>query len=462
MLERQRGHQHTRPEDFISSQRFFNPVKGISARVDAAITRVDSVLTEKDRELDEVKKLQQKWNSTLGLAENLSGELDNYNPVLARWNFERLETDEQREGFRKNELQQITTALRERHNTQESRLQLILDAEGKIRNDAFPEEPYEAMLERGVAYREKQGSKDLAREKAEVKGFAKIQSILSDPETPLGTAFMVISPQSQIEDSPYSHKFIDGYQVDENLQTGERVINYVRFASSIDTDDYASISQRLDPTIFERKEQREQQTGTSIPLDAWYLENPFLIPAQEGQTIDTIFNDNFAMDVEATTEEEWKKLQRIYTPGMLYLLDQITKPDFDPEAIARAYNIMLLSPERNFVPESGEHIVFDAKSQKLNTDAYRYMAALAERHGHEQAEEREVGCGKSAGIKLGGSNVDMMLNSVSQFGKGTPEAQEWFSCPKCSFRADGPVGNCCPGCGLTKEAFAEESGISCD
>ncbi|HYM65060.1 MAG TPA: hypothetical protein VES68_01055 [Candidatus Sulfotelmatobacter sp.] len=40
--------------------------------------------------------------------------------------------------------------------------------------------------------------------------------------------------------------------------------------------------------------------------------------------------------------------------------------------------------------------------------------------------------------------------------------QEWFTCPKCSYKADGPVGNRCPGCGLTKEQFAEEGGESCD
>lgn len=40
--------------------------------------------------------------------------------------------------------------------------------------------------------------------------------------------------------------------------------------------------------------------------------------------------------------------------------------------------------------------------------------------------------------------------------------QEWFMCPKCSYKADGPVGNKCPGCGLTKEAYAQETGIACD
>lgn len=43
---------------------------------------------------------------------------------------------------------------------------------------------------------------------------------------------------------------------------------------------------------------------------------------------------------------------------------------------------------------------------------------------------------------------------------------EWFTCPECGYKADGPVGNTCPkdkgGCGLTKEAYAEETGIACE
>ena len=40
--------------------------------------------------------------------------------------------------------------------------------------------------------------------------------------------------------------------------------------------------------------------------------------------------------------------------------------------------------------------------------------------------------------------------------------QEWFRCPECDFQADGPVGNSCPGCGLTKEKYAENAEKVCD
>lgn len=38
------------------------------------------------------------------------------------------------------------------------------------------------------------------------------------------------------------------------------------------------------------------------------------------------------------------------------------------------------------------------------------------------------------------------------------EEDEWFKCPSCHYKATGPIGNMCPGCHLTKEAYAQNSG----
>lgn len=40
--------------------------------------------------------------------------------------------------------------------------------------------------------------------------------------------------------------------------------------------------------------------------------------------------------------------------------------------------------------------------------------------------------------------------------------QEWFTCPKCNYHADGPIGNTCPSCGLTKEEFIKKGGAACE
>jgi hypothetical protein len=414
-----------------------------------------------ETDLQKVQMLQNTWNRTLGLEPAASGALDNYNPVLARWNYERLQTDEQRDLFRENELRNITTALRERHQTQESRLELQIDADGKIRYEAFPDEPYEAMLERGQEYRAQHGSKDLERERAEIDGFKKIQSVLTSPDTPVGSTFIVISPPSEVEDSPYMHNFIDGYQSDIDPQTGERVIKYVRFSSPIDTEAYASIAQRFDPEFLTKKAEREESTGQSIPMDAWYLENPFFVPAQDGRTIDTVFTEHFAQDVEAMEEAEWQKIDAIYQPFKLYLLDQLTKENFDPIAIAKAYNILLLSQEReNMHIKEDEHVIFDAKNHQLDDDVYKRIAHMAHTHGHESAKEVKAGCGNSGSIAIGSGRsgeADPLANSVGQFGLDKKDGDEQ-KCGTCG-RSSKDNHYHCPGC--TKQ-YSDETSKSAD
>ncbi|HZE87239.1 MAG TPA: hypothetical protein VE090_03455 [Methylomirabilota bacterium] len=65
------------------------------------------------------------------------------------------------------------------------------------------------------------------------------------------------------------------------------------------------------------------------------------------------------------------------------------------------------------------------------------------------------------GCAGGGNKTQVTSMGSSRIGE-SQSPQEWFTCPKCNYHADGPVGNSCPGCGLTKEQYAEESGVSCD
>ena len=412
-------------------------------------------------DLNHVEKLQQRWDSVLRVSDTKPGSMKNYNPVLARWNWERLQMPEQRQLFRENEFKNITTALRERHQTKESRLALFVDENNKIRNDAFPDEPYENMLERGRAYREKEGSRDLVREAAEIEGFKKIQILLTSPDTPVGTTFMVISPPSVVKDSPYTHNFVDGYQSAIDPDSGKLILNYVRFSSPIAVEEYAPIAKRLDPEFLQRKKEQEEVTGGNIPMDAWYLQNPFMIPAQEGQTIDSVFQEYFANDIKAMEEDAWHELDQVYLPYKLYLLDQLTKPDFDPIAIAEAYNAMLVSTKKEHHEKRAEaKVVFDAKTHKLENDDYQRIAAFVSRHGRDSVQEVKAGCGNSGGFAFGSNpeRTSMILNSVAQFGR-----QEWFKCPECRYQANGPIGNICPGCGLTKDEYAEQEGVEvCD
>ena len=57
------------------------------------------------------------------------------------------------------------------------------------------------------------------------------------------------------------------------------------------------------------------------------------------------------------------------------------------------------------------------------------------------------------------SNLNLFKDSArSILNNNSKDETEWFTCPKCSYKADGPIGNTCPGCGLTKDGYAQESG----
>lgn len=62
------------------------------------------------------------------------------------------------------------------------------------------------------------------------------------------------------------------------------------------------------------------------------------------------------------------------------------------------------------------------------------------------------------GCNGGGKKFGSIIDSVTPRLAKTPGEQEWFNCPKCGYQADGPVGDSCPNCRITKEQFSVESG----
>ncbi|MCL5434807.1 MAG: hypothetical protein M1405_00250 [Patescibacteria group bacterium] len=98
---------------------------------------------------------------------------------------------------------------------------------------------------------------------------------------------------------------------------------------------------------------------------------------------------------------------------------------------------------------SGKTVVYQKK---------REFKQLVADYGSRKTPEVKGSCPISSQNPLNSSNIfnggfEALNNLINQ---------EWFTCPKCHYKADGPVGNTCPGCGLTKEAYAQESGQICE
>jgi hypothetical protein len=139
---------------------------------------------------------------------------------------------------------------------------------------------------------------------------------------------------------------------------------------------------------------------------------------------------------------------------------QSAKNPFKPkgEKIKELYSVInyALQLKKEYEQSSirRENIIIDSKSSIR-------LADIRKKYGHEP-QKVAGSCpnlNKSSNILSRNSFINRLL------GNSLFSEQEWFVCPKCGYRADGPVGDTCPtdkgGCGLTKKAYAEKTGESC-
>lgn len=101
-----------------------------------------------------------------------------------------------------------------------------------------------------------------------------------------------------------------------------------------------------------------------------------------------------------------------------------------------------------------ENVVFMS-----NFKAPALVAAMEMKQYSKEPEVAKGSCGSST-VKKKSNNV---FDGLSGNSSNNPlsEKKEWFTCPKCNYKADGPIGNTCPGCGLTKEQFAQQGNETC-
>jgi len=378
-----------------------------------------------DLSMLEIDRLEDQWNKALGITQQEG--FYNYHPVLARWRFEQ----NQKAGgeivrFKLNENQNVTTALRERDHTRESRLKFVIEG-NKIKAE-FSDEPHETTILRGLAYRTTHGSKETDRESSEVRGFQYMQDVLTSEDTPVGTKVIVISGRGSIKNTQYADNFVDFYELKED-ELKKRYISYTRFSSASDYDSYKKVANTLSPNYFYEYEG---------PIDAWFLAHPILItPSPED--VDHIFDKYFEKDPKAMEERDFLERSRAYQLYISYFLDDLTKPSFDPVSVARDWNSLLLSPDHK------EMQVKDLKD----------VASIVSKFGWMQPAQVMAGCGLSAGFKIGTEN-SLFSNSVGSFGLEEDKyGSRKFDCPECgktNIRPKDKLVPNCQHCGSSKVA----------
>jgi len=133
--------------------------------------------------------------------------------------------------------EQLETHLKERFNVLLSTVNYGIDNGHLVRKGT--KEPFVNSIERGRDFIHLlSGSNDVdyAREEAEIIGFRKIDSYFSDPNTPLGSIMLSISPQGE-RDSKYQHNFYDIFTLKKI--NGEKYVELSRYSSALNRSEYA-------------------------------------------------------------------------------------------------------------------------------------------------------------------------------------------------------------------------------
>lgn len=128
------------------------------------------------------------------------------------------------------------------------------------------DEPFIESIKRGRDYRKQGGNPiDRAREDAEVAGFEKIQSVLLDPDTPVGTMMLSISPRGG-EGSAYQHNFYDIFTL-KQTESGKKYIQARRYASGLSTSSYQEMLLPFVSLTIDEAEPAASFLSQPIPIE---------------------------------------------------------------------------------------------------------------------------------------------------------------------------------------------------
>jgi hypothetical protein len=341
---------------------------------------------------------------------------------------------------------QIDTFIGERLNV------LLSKSKYEIKNNSMygedMDEPFVNVIKRGVDYKEKVEGKDRVdrkREEAEVEGFQKIQEIMCSPNAEIGTMVLSVSPKGGVGSS-YERNFYDIFTLKE--ANGRHFVEAKRYSSALTIDEYKD---KLSALIYTRDIVDDADwLKRPVKIDNLFFENADRVHSYLHKDHLTVRFDRFEVLKKDKDYEDLKL--RYYKNPSPKILDAIKN---------LADERMGLIP-KIFIPQktNGFYDSIIGPSVLLNIDQ------KIDLYGNQKVRQVATGCGSSGSSSKDKFNNGLNISfpfSVSEFGMtNSLVGQEWFTCPKCSYKADGPVGSQCPGCGLTKEEYAQESGVTCD
>ena len=305
---------------------------------------------------------------------------------------------------------QLTTHIGERFQVLRSSFEYEI-RDGKL---WFGNKPFVEWISDGQKHREKMGSTDVEREKAEVLSASKIEEILADSKTPVGTKMVHISPPG----GGYLKHFVDINEVVE--EDGKRTLKATRFSSGLELSDYPGKIKVLNPTH-----------PTYLRLDdVTFIANPVLVTNESMQTTEDIHR-LFHRDHEYMRQEDFQEVVRLTRGVRQAYIDQLRFDPYDYEELRKRFKAIF-----NRADEIKENI----ERRKRGEDYEIYWdddisQDEIDRLGSQETREVKTACGSSGG-------PEDLKEVLMKDEKG----KIFFECPKCHMQNirpfNGFVANC--------------------
>lgn len=311
----------------------------------------------------------------------------------------------------------------------------LLFKDGKLM-DPHRKESMENLTQRSIE-RKTSEWKSTSRERAEKEGIINLDRQLVAAKE--GDTVVWASPPGKKEDGYGDYGFI--------------FIGNVRVDKSLDKSVDITAIRVENPTIEQFNKAIYLLTGEKVEYarPEEFLANSRVIKEElkEGY-VDALLGMSFSFKPNPQEQEKFKQIIHRMHP---LIADFVHLPNNEKRKalnVLENYSLKLLK-EQNY--SKRENIIY-IKTPETNLRIRDMIGDF----GHEPPKVAGS-CGSTGNKdKFTSSNIfskGSFLNS--SFGE-----QEWFHCPKCDYQADGPIGDTCPGCKLTKAEYARQTGVSCD
>jgi len=311
----------------------------------------------------------------------------------------------------------------------------ILDfADGQL-IDPHRRESMEQMSQRAIDLRNSKG-RSSAREQAEKIGFQELDRQLITAQ--IGDSILWMSPMGLESEGYGNYGFAFFGKVNGGFE--KRISMKAKRIEKPTLDQFNKVNEVL---IQEKTTHQKAED---------FLSSPKVLQNLSEEYLDLVLKKVFNFRPNEEVQKMFKKVIGRVSSMISDLADLLMNPWKTKEEKVKGLNavenyVLKLKDEYEALP--WENIIYD-RNQRIGDIVGDY--------GHKPPAAAGS-CG-STGNKDG-------FTTGNVFAKGSGlnsllSEEEWFNCPKCKFQADGPVGNQCPGCGLTKEDYAKETGVSCD